>query len=101
MPHMSAPVIGKLSAKVKMKKIGKFLAVISIVLIAYYPVTSLYATCASYPLDDFFFSIYWPGTKWLLGLGLHNVAATMLAVMVPNLLIISLMYRLASKIIKN
>lgn len=56
-----------------------------------YPITSMFGTCASYPLEDLFFAIYWPGAEWLRYQGLNHFWATFLVVAIPNNLIVGLL----------
>jgi len=57
-------------------------AAVEIILL--YPITSMFGTCASFPLEDLFFAIYWPWAKWLLSLGVNHFWATFLVVAIPN-----------------
>ena len=58
-----------------------------------YPITSMFGTCASYPLEDLFFEIYWPGAEWLRYQGVNHFWATFLVVAIPNNLIVGLLGR--------
>ena len=76
-----------------MNVILKFVAILILVFLICYPFTSLIATCASYPLEDYFFPIYWPLANWLNHQGLSVIWASPLAVIVPNVIIVFVLFK--------
>ena len=80
--------------------IYRILIIIVLFFLIAYPFTSLIGTCYSYPLEDYFFPIYWPIANWINQQGISVTFAYPLAVILPNTLILLLIYKLV-KYIKN
>ncbi len=76
---------------------SKVLHLVKIVFLAFlicYPFTFLIGSCASYPLDDLFFPIYWPISNWLNHQGIPILWASPLAVIAPNTLLVIFLVKL-------
>ncbi len=74
-----------------MKSLFTILIALVVEIALLYPITSMFGTCASYPLEDLFFAIYWPGAEWLRYQGFNHFWATFLVVAIPNNLIVGLL----------
>ena len=76
---------------VSLKLLLKVLITVALEIVLLYPITSMFSTCATFPLEDLFFALYWPGAKWLLYQGVNHFWATFFAVAIPNNLVFYLL----------
>lgn len=82
---------------VNLKLLFKILMAIALEIALLYPITSMFGTCATYPLEDLFFAIYWPGAQWLLYQGFSYFWATFFVVAMPNNIIFGLVILLVTR----